>query len=610
MHLFHPHARRRRALGAVVILCLGVGGLGAALFDTQVVRTHDFELQAEANRQRPMLLPAARGTIFDRNGAIVADNVPGYALSLLPAKPDTQRARLQRLAPFIGLNEERIRQLLIKEARAPTLPLTVSTDLNFDQVSAVEERRDLFPTVFVDMRPKRRYVQGPAVGQLVGYVAEISERELAAPEFRDYLQGQLVGKSGLEREYEAQLSGKPGYRFVKVDARGHIVGDLAPTPDVLPTAGKDLRLYLDLGLQQYAAHVFPDSMRGAIVAIEPGTGHVLALYSNPAYDPNLFVGGIPLDVWAALRDDPRKPLLQRATTGLYPPGSTFKLATAAIGLELGVLDPRSYMPVPCRGGLQFGNRYFRCWDKKGHGYLALPDAIKLSCDVYFYQAGLKIGLQRLATEGTRLGFSRRTGIDLPEERAGNFPSGTEWYRKRFGWKPTPAEVLSLAIGQGPDDQTPLKMAQFYAALAADGKVRAPRMAAGGQPGEVWDLHISEENLQWLREGLRRVVQADGTARLSALEHWDWIGKTGTAQNPHGTDHAWFVGMAGPKGGKPEVVVAALVEFGAHGSEAAQYAAKVADYYLRRKYGMPTDSVQTLREYWNAGRPTPWAQWQP
>ncbi len=610
MHLFHPHARRRRALGAVAILLVGFGLLGTAFFRTQVVDTREYALQAEANRLRPMIIPAPRGTMYDRNGQIIADNVPGYALSLLPAKPDSLRARLGRLAPLIGLSPEKIDQLVAKAMRAPTMPLVVSTDLNFDQVSSVEERRDLFPTTIVDMRPKRRYVQGPAVGQLVGYVAEISDKELELPEFEDYEQGQMVGKAGLEREYEQQLAGKPGYRFVKVDARGHIVGEMSPKPDVEPTAGKDLRLYLDLGLQRFAAHIFPDSMRGAIVAMEPGTGHVLALYSAPSYDPNLFVGGIRTDIWNALRNDPRIPLYQRATTGLYPPGSTFKLATAAIGLELGVLDPKAYMPIPCRGGMQFGDRYFHCWEPKGHGYVNLPDAIKLSCDVYFYQAGLKIGLDRLAQEGTRLGFSRRTGIDLPTERAGNFPANTEWYRKHFGWKATAAEVLNLAIGQGPDDQSPLKMAQFYAALAADGRVHSPRIAASGDPGEVWDLHISPEALSVLREGLRRVVQGgEGTARASALEHWDWIGKTGTAQNPHGANHAWFVGMAGPKGGKPEVVVATLVEFGAHGSEAAQFSAKVADYYLREKYGMKQDSIQTLRDYWNAGRATPWAAWQ-
>ena len=319
MHLFHPHARRRRALGAVAVLLVGFGGLGAAFFRTQVVDTREYAMQAEANRLRPMVIPAARGTIFDRTGQIIADNVPGYAISLLPAKRDSLRARLERLAPLIGLTPERIELLVNKAQRAPTMPLVVSTDLSFDQVSAVEERRDLFPTSIVDMRPKRRYVQGPAMGQLAGYVAEISDKELELPEFSEYEQGQLVGKQGLEREYERLLAGEPGYRFVKVDARGHIIGDLSPQPDIMPKSGKDLHLYLDLGLQQWAAHVFPDSMRGAIVALEPGTGHVLALYSNPSYDPNLFVGGIRTDVWNALRADPRIPLLQRANAGLYPP---------------------------------------------------------------------------------------------------------------------------------------------------------------------------------------------------------------------------------------------------------------------------------------------------
>src|SRR5512146_399874 len=288
VHLFHAHARRRRALGAVIFLSAGVGGLGAALFRTQVVNAREYALQADANRMRPLMLPAPRGTIFDRNGAIIADNMPGYALSLLPAKRDTLRARLERLAPLINLSPEKIDQLLVKQARTPTLPLIVSTDLNFDQVSAVEERRDLFPTVFIDMRPKRRYAQGPAVGQLVGYVSEISDKELESADFEGYVQGQLLGKAGLEREYEQLLAGKPGFRYVKVDARGHIVGDLSPKPDVVPTAGKDLHLYLDLATQQWAAKIFPDSMRGAIVAMEPGTGHVIAICSNPSYDPNLF----------------------------------------------------------------------------------------------------------------------------------------------------------------------------------------------------------------------------------------------------------------------------------------------------------------------------------
>jgi penicillin-binding protein 2 len=611
MRLFHPHARRRRAQGALLILFLGLGGLGFAFFQTQVLKNSAYALQSDANRLRPVPLPAPRGTIFDRNGEIVAENVPGYALSLLPAPRDTIRATLEALAPILGLTPERIEALVARHRQSPVQPLVVSTDLTFEQVSALEERRPLLPGIFIDMMPKRRYPAGEAVAHLIGYVAEISESELELPEFEGYTAGQIIGKSGLERQYEHLLGGTPGARYVEVDAHGRIVGELAAQRRVEPIPGRDIRLYLDLDLQRWIARIFPDTVRGAIVALEPGTGHVLAMYSNPTYDPNAFVGGISSELWRGLNSDPGKPLLHRAASGLYPPGSTFKLFTAAVGLELGIVGPHDQMPLPCRGGMQYGNRYFRCWDRKGHGAVDMIDAIKYSCDVYFYQLGLKIGLSRLLSEATRLGFSRKSGVDLPGERAGTFPNEPDWFRRRFGWKPTEAEVLSLSIGQGPNDQTPLKMAQFYAALAGDGRVPAPRIAAveGDTATEYWDLRLSKESLAMLREGLRRVVGPGGTAGLSALEHWEWIGKTGTSQNPHGKDHGWFVGMAGPRGGDPEIVVSAVLEFGEHGYVAAQYAAKAADYYLRRKYGMPIDTIQTLGEHLRAGRPAPWAKWR-
>lgn len=610
MQVFHLHVRRRRAQGALVVLLLGLGALGLAFFQTQVLKNSAYALQSDANRLRSLPIPAPRGAIFDRNGEIVADNVPGYALSLLPVPQDTLRAKLDRLAPLIGLTPERIEALMERQRQFPGLPLIVSTDLTFQQVSALEERRPLLPEIFIDMRPKRRYPGGEAVAHLVGYVAEISKSELAQSGFEDYVPGQLIGKTGLERQYEQRLGGTPGARYVEVDARGRIVGDFAPRRQVDPVPGTDIRLHLDLRLQRWIAEIFPDSMRGAIVAMEPRTGHVLALYSSPGYDPNAFIGGISPDVWRRLNANPAKPLLQRAETGLYPPGSTFKLFTGAIALELGVVDPKEPMPIPCRGGMQYGNRYFRCWYTNGHGLLDLADAIGNSCNVYFYQLGLKIGLERFLAEATRLGFASKTGIDLPGERAGNFPDGLEWYRRRFGWKPTPTEVLSLAIGQGANDQTPLKMAQLYAALAGDGRVPAPRLvAADSVTAGGLDLHISKESLELLREGLRRVTAPGGTAGMSALEHWDWMGKTGTSQNPHGRDHAWFVGMAGSKDGEPEVVVSAILEFGEHGYAAAQLAAKTADYYLRRKHGMPIETIQTLREHLIAGRPAPWAVWR-
>jgi penicillin-binding protein 2 len=486
-------------------------------------------------------------------------------------------------------------------------PLIVATNLTFDQLAALEEWRAFIPGLVVEMQPKRYYPEGSMVGHLVGDVGEVNEAELARPEFSEYAPGQSIGKAGLERQYEELLAGTPGTRYVEVDALGRILGELQAGSLVPPIPGEEIHLYLDLDLQRWVARIFPDTMRGALVAIEPRTGEVLAMYSNPGYDPNDFVGGIRADDWRRLNSDEAKPLLHRAATGLYPPGSTFKVFTAALGLELKVIDPNSVMPIPCRGGMQYGNRYFRCWDRNGHGAVNLAGALQHSCNVYFYQLGLKIGLDRFLKEATRLGFSTRTGIDLPVEQRGNFPDSPEWFRRRFGWLPTPTEILSLAIGQGPNDQTPLKMAHFFAALAGDGSVPAPRLSEHTVIGAELNLNIVPEHLAILREGLRRVTRPGGTAGGSALEHWDLMGKTGTSQNPHGKSHSWFAAMAGPKGGDPEIALAMILEFGESGSTAAQYVAKTADYYLRRRYDMPIDTIQTYREHLLAGRPARWAE---
>jgi penicillin-binding protein 2 len=257
--------------------------------------------------------------------------------------------------------------------------------------------------------------------------------------------------------------------------------------------------------------------------------------------------------------------------------------------------------------MQFGNRYFRCWDPEGHGAVDLFGAIRHSCDVYFYQLGIRIGLQRMLDGGTRIGFNQRCGIDLPSEARGIFPEDQTYWQDRFGYRATEGEVLNLALGQGPNSQTPLKMAQFYLAIARDGSAPAPRISQlDPDPGEGWSLNLSREALDVMRSGLRTVMQPGGTAYGSSLEYWDIAGKTGTGQNPRGPDHAWFAGIAGPRGEDPEIVVVAIVEFGESGSRvAAPIVAKAADYYLRRKHGIPVDSVQTLNEHYRAGRYPRW-----
>jgi penicillin-binding protein 2 len=601
---------RRRARGATIIIAAVIGALVATFFRAQILRSDTWSLRSESNRLRPLPVPAARGTIFDRHGEVLADNIPGYAVSVLPASRDSVQAVLERLRPLLGLTDEGIERLMVRRSQEPRRPLLVDSDASFDEVAALEERREQNPTVFLEMRPKRRYVAGSAAAHVLGYVGEITAQELEQDRFEGYEQGIVVGKEGVERQYEADLQGQQGVRYVEVDALGRIVGSFEGRRGDPAVPGNDVVLNLDLDLTREIDRIFPDSMRGAVVALDVSDGGVLALYSAPNYDPNQFVGGIEVGLWNDLNTDPARPLYNRPVLGRYAPASTWKLASAAIALELGAVDATEHMPIPCTGGMRWGNRYWRCWKPEGHGSLDLVDALRDSCDVYFYQMGVRVGLDRLLEHGNRIGFSSICGVDLPVERAGIFPADRGFWERRFGYTPTEGEVLSLAIGQGPNSQTPLKVAQFYLAIARDGTAPAPSIVQDpAEPAPGWSLDLSQENLEWLREGLRRVVRPGGTAYMSSLEHWDLMGKTGTGQNPQdpNRDHAWFAGMAGPKGGSPEIVVVVLVEFGESGSgTAAPLVAKTADYWLRRRYGIPTDTIQTLREHYMAGRPAPWA----
>ena len=590
---FHPHAKRRRALQAALAIAATLGVLGAAFFRTQVVQNDDFVLRADDNRFRVLPTPAPRGTIFDRNGKVVAETVTGFSLLAEPGPPDSVRARVTPVAGMLGLDSAAVDALVEQAERRSGEPVVVAPNLSFEQVSWLEERHGRLPGLILETHPIRRYPAGPAVAHVVGYVAEISDAELEQEQWKGYRSGQHIGKAGVERRYETLLGGAPGARYVEVNARGTVVGRFAGALTEPPEPGDSIRLTLDLDLQRYAHEIWPKDKRGAVVAMVPSTGEILAVYSAPTYDPNLLVGGIRPAVWRALTTDPGTPLINRAINGRYPPGSTWKLATAIVGLERGVITPQERMPIPCVGGMSYAGRYSRCWKREGHGPQDLTLAIANSCNVYFYQLGIKLGLETLSREGTRLGFSRGTGVDLPGEKVGTFPSGKEWYVNRFGWRPTPSEVMSLAIGQGPNAQTPLRMAQFFSALAGDGTARTPHLMLGPELPVETDLRVSPRTLAAVREGMARVIEEGGTAHAVELARWRLYGKTGTSQNSQDLKrpHGWFTGFAGPRNGQPEIVVAVIVEFGESGSgAAAPIAAKLADFYLNRKHGFPTPSL--------------------
>lgn len=572
---FHPFLLAQRGTAATRLLLVVFGLLSIQFFRLQVFEHSQYELKSESNRLRPVPLPAPRGLILDRRGRIIAENVPGYSVLLLAANEDSLRAMLSRLEPLVTLNAEQTRRVLTRYRAAPYEPTLVIKDAPFALVSKLEERRALLPGLVIQTEPKRLYPDSMAVAHLVGYVGEVTERELASRAYQGKRPGSIIGRVGLERQYEDSLAGQDGIRFVEVDALGRVVREEGAS--ALPTvAGQVLRTTIDLDLQRFMASIWPARWRGALVAMEPRTGEILALYSAPPYDPNAFVGGIDRDLWQQLNEDPARPLLNRAIGTRYPPASTFKLAIATMGLRRGIVRFDSHMPQPCRGGLQFGNRFFRCWKKEGHGSLDLIGAIASSCDVYFYQLGLKLGVDSLLTDGTEFGFRSASGVDLPGELTSVFPASREYYDRVYGrgrW--TNSVAINLSIGQGENAQTLINMVRFYAALANGGHVPTPHVVAPPRRPQR-EIALPESTFATVRRALIAVVER-GTARGARLGRIRLAGKTGTAQNPHGPDHGWFIGFA--PADHPAIVVGGIMEFGLHGTTVAPYVARVIERYL-------------------------------
>ena len=578
---FHPNDIVKRGRVASVIVAGAMVFLMAGFFRSQVLNHQKYDMQSKTNRLRELPLPAPRGVIFDRNNKVIADNVIGYSVSVLAMKEDTLRAVLQRLTGTISITPQQIEQSVRRFRRAPTRPTVIIPDASFDVVSVLEEHRSQFPGLIIQSAPRRFYPDGPVVASFVGYVGEVSEAELAQSAFADYKAGQQVGKQGLEKQYESLLRGKEGSQYVEVDARGRIVRNSGAQQDLIPEAGPDLHTNIDLDLQKFVAGIFGDSLQGGAVAIDPQTGGVLALYSAPSFDGNRFIGGVSVKYYDSLRTDERRPLYNKALQGTYPPGSTWKLATTAIGLETGAVKMTDRFPIPCTGGMQFGSRYFRCWKPEGHGFVDLKGAIAKSCDVYFYQLGLRLGLARLVAGGVAIGFDKKAGIDLPEELRPRFPKTIEYYDNKYGkggWNSS--LVLSLAIGQGDNSQTILNMARFYTALGTDGKAARPQIKKG-TPERVQVFQLTNDQLEQMRQALVGVVTS-GTAAASAIKGVQLAGKTGTAQtgrweNGVELNHGWFVGFA--PANKPSIVVAVMIEFGGHGTRAAAIASKIIQAYL-------------------------------
>jgi penicillin-binding protein 2 len=563
----------RRDLGrrvtALLVLFLLV--LGGRLFHLQILSTERWEKQSRENRIRPERIKALRGLIKDRNGTLLATNRPAFAVAVLPYKVREHPDVLDRLGPVIGMTAAEIRERIKSEAPHPFEEVRLRRDVDMQTVSRIEERRLDLPGVVVLAEPVREYPFGDVGSHALGYIAEIGREELAARRETGYQPGDEVGRSGVERVYENVLRGKDGKRYVLEDAHGREHSELGEDP---PAPGSVLVLTLDWRLQQIADSALATYSAGAVVALDPRDGAVLALASSPRFDPNLFAGGIAADEWRRLNTDPTHPLFNRAVQSAYPPGSTYKLVTAAAALEGGLISP-STMYRSCGGGYLYGGRVFHCWEEAGHGRLAVGGAIIHSCDVFFYQVGERMSLRQFSEASTRFGFGRKTGVDLPQEVKGLVPTAA-YYDKKFGAsKWTQGLLLNLAIGQGELLCTPLQICHFFGALGMRGIASTPHLLDRIETfeGRLVEAHrvraerfdLSPTTWSVVRDALVDVVE-HGTGRGSRLSGIPVAGKTGTAQNPHGLEHALFVAYA--PADAPEIAVCVVLEQAGHGGTVA------------------------------------------
>jgi len=604
--LLRDHRREHRLFtGRLGFALLGMGLLLALLvwryFDLQVLRHEDFVTRAERNRIHVRPIPPPRGLIFDRNGVLLADNRPGFILSVVVERAgdlDRLLAELQRLIPLGDAEIERFRQLAARRRPYESVPLRDNLTEEEQSFLAVDEYR--LDGVEISAQLVRHYPQGAVLAHVLGYMGRIDEAELKAIDPDAYRGVYSIGKAGLERFYEAELLGKPGYEYAETNARGRVMRVIER---IEPSAGRNLRLHLDLRLQQEAYAALAGE-RGAVVAIDVRDGGVLALASAPGFDPNPFVTGISGAAYRELTQSPDRPLFDRAARGQYPPGSTVKPLFALAALDSGVVTPTTRIFDPGFFRLENSSHRYRDWKRGGHGWVTLRDAVVQSCDVFFYTVGTRLGIDRLSQIGTQFGLGVKTGIDLPNEAAGVMPS-REWKRTIRGAAWYPGDTVNASIGQGFVTATPLQLAVAAMRIATRGELRAPRLARTlGQspvtaPLAAERIELADSTWAAVIEAMRGVVEdRRGTARTALLAMgplaYSLAGKTGTAQvvgikqnerydarrlAKEQLDHALFIAFAPVEA--PRIAVAVIVENGEHGSStAAPVARQVIDAYFK------------------------------
>lgn len=588
---------RGRIFFAIGLVCCCLLLLLSRYAYLQIVHYDEFSTASDKNRIRLQPLAPARGYIYDRNGVLLADNYPVFTATLSKADIEDMDGTVVQLIPILNLSQEDVDRFKsrIKTARK-TERVSIKLNLTETDIAKFSEVKYKFPGVRIETQMTRYYPHGDLFAHVIGYVGRINDKELKSINSDIYAGTNLIGKIGVEKTYEDLLHGTPGYESIEADAHGNVLRHLGRKES---TRGNDLYLSIDYGLQVVAAEQLADK-RGAIVAIDPRTGEILALVSSPSFNPNLFVTGISSTDYSALRDNLDQPLYNRAVQGAYPPGSTIKPMEAMGGIHYGLVDWATTINDPGYFHLPGDSHKFRDWKKTGHGVVNMHKAIIQSCDTYFYVLSYQMGIERMNDWMRQFGFGEKTGVDLPSESTGLYPS-PEWKMRTRKSKWLKGETISVSIGQGAFTATPLQLAMATAITANHGAHVTPHVLRATRGAKKYEVHNAPDGKinfngteqDWLnmRDAMIDVVQS-GTGRGIRTPLYQIAGKTGTAQvksiaqgkrynesilTQRQLDHGLFVGFAPAE--NPEIAIAVVWENGRHGGSAAQLAKPVFDYWL-------------------------------
>ena len=584
----------------VVFLILAYG-----LWRLQVMQSDFYANQAEKNRIRTVPILAPRGKILDRDGRVIVENYASFSALLLRDSSRDLYADVDVIARGLHMEPAEVKERIHKFASMPQYqPIFLKDDITQNELAFIEAHRNELPELDTIMAHRRLYPRKGFMAHLVGYVGEVSEDMLNQPQWEFFSPGDVVGKSGVELQYNQLLMGTNGSRRALVNSRGREVKGLDDTPAI---PGKPLKLTVDVDLQ-IAAEEALEGKNGAVVAMDPRSGEILAMVSRPTYNPNNFAIRISREDWSKLVNDENHPLLNKAIQAQLAPGSVFKIIMATAGLQEGIAQT---LHVNCGGGAVFYGRYFKCWvtaEHRVHGPVEIRKAIYQSCDVFFYTLAEKLGIDRIAKWATMLGLGQKTGIDLPQEVSGVMPS-EEWKLRNFKQKWYAGETISVGIGQGAVATTPIQLARAIGGIASGGVLHRPRVAfpqemppnlvpAINPADEVVKVPINPENWQLITDAMADVVSPIGTANSAHLQGIDFAGKTGSAQTISNVakarlaggkakfkDNGWFVGVEPRR--SPEIVVAALLEEGEHGYLAARVVSQVIKAYVEKQRRLPS-----------------------